>query len=73
MVGLSRFVQRVGCQERLALVFFSVMIFLVWMCPVVVLKSSDGDVIDYVANASHYYNISENVYINHTFDSVYSV
>ena len=49
------------------------MIFLVWMCAVVVLKSSDGDVIDYVANASHYYNISENVYINHTFDSVYSV
>ena len=73
MVGLSRFVQRVGCQERLALVFFSVMIFFVWICVILSLKNSNADVIDYIVNASHYYNISENMYINRTFESVYSV
>lgn len=69
MVGLSRFVQRMGCQERLALVFLPVMIFLAWMCTDMILKSLDADAIDYNPNASHYYNISENMHINHTFES----
>ena len=69
MVGLSRFVQRMGCQERLALVFFSVMIFFVWICVILSLKNLDGNVIDYIMNSSHYYNMTgEKTYINQTFE-----
>ena len=69
MAGLSRFIQRMGCQERLALVFLALMMFFVWLYIILVLKISDANVIDYVVNASHYYNISEGMYINHTFVS----
>ena len=68
MVGLSRFIQRVGCQERFGLALLCFTLFLGWMCVILSLKNLESGVIDYIANSSHYYNISgENVYINHTF------
>ena len=70
MVGLSRFLQRVGCQERFGLVLLCFMLFLGWICVILTLKNLDSHVIDYLVNSSHYCNISgENVYINHTFES----
>ena len=69
MVGISRFVQRVGCQERFGLTLLCFTLFLGWICVILNLKNLYEDVIDYIMNSSQYYNTSgENVYINHTFE-----
>ena len=62
MGGLSGIVQQLGQQERCRLVrviCFCLMILLIGIFIICILKSSSENIIDFIMNATDYYNISQ--------------
>ena len=62
MEGLSRIVQQLGQQERcrvVRVICFCLMILLIGIFIICILKSSSENIIDFIMNATDYYNISQ--------------